>query len=474
MEAPVDPHFDDPGAFSFDVTDSGVSPEPDWAFLEGPGPVLPADEVPLVASPTESVGFSITAAANARHAGNRAMAAELAALAETIRTSRRNLTVYLWPGAVQQPDAVELAERAAAEDAGMQLQLPGSDVRTLAYEGRTLIDSLPQLWALFQAGLTSYAHASAAVQHLAGLSDPAAVARYDTILSDAAATMTPAAFRRKARTLQERLLAEPATTRHDRAMAERRVRLEPAEDGMAWLHLYLSAPDAIRITERLTQTARNIHRAEAGTGPTSHRRTQMQIRADLAAGWLAGDGTPTAAKVRPILLVPILGLLGLNNTGRNEPGSQPAILHGYGPIDPATAAKLFVDAPAFRRAGTDPISGALLNLDRDKYRPTKAQREWLTIKYGSCARPGCDCSSTMADIDHVKEWVRDHGPSNIDNLIPLCTPDHRLKTLAKIRLDKTIDPDGTDRVTVSTPTGFTATVLARARPAWWDNEDAPF
>ncbi|WP_162243486.1 HNH endonuclease signature motif containing protein [Leifsonia sp. Root4] len=442
--------------------------------MEGPGPVLPTDAGPVLVSPTESVGFSITAAANAQYAGNRAMAAQLAALAGALRTSRRNLSVYLWPGAMTEPDARDLAERAAAEDVSMQLQLTVATVRTRAYEGQTLIDSLPQLWELFQTGLTGYAHAAAAVQHLAGLSDPAAIAHYDTILTGAAATLTPAAFRQKARTLQERLLAEPAETRHDRAMAERRVHLEPAEDGMAWLHLHLAAEDAIRITERLTQTARNIHRAEAGTGPSSHRRTQMQIRADLAAAWLAGDGTPTAAKVRPILLVPILSLLGLNNNGLNEPGSQPAILHGYGPIDPATAAKLFVDAPAFRRAGTDPINGALLNLDRDKYRPTKAQREWLTIKYASCARPGCDCSSTMADIDHVKEWARDHGPSNIDNLIPLCTPDHRLKTLAKIRLDKTIDPDGTDRVTVSTPTGFTATVLARARPAWWDGDDAPF
>lgn len=471
MEAPVDHNFYDPGAFSFDIA-SSAPPAPDWAFLEGNGPVAFGDSVPLSATPTEAVGFSITAAVNAQYAGNRAMAAQLAALAGALRTSRRNLTMYLWPDALHEPDAVELAERAAATDAAMQLQLSITAVRTRAFEGQTLIDSLPRLWELFQAGLTGYAHAAAAVHHLAGISDPAAITQYDTILAGAAPTLTPAAFRQKARTLQERLLAESAETRHDRAMAERRVHLEPAEDGMAWLHLYLSAPDATRITHRLKKTARKIFRQEAPSataGRSGGRRTQMQIRADLAAAWLAGDGTPTAAKVRPILLVPILSLLGVN-----EPGSQPAILHGYGPIDPATAARLFHDAPAFLRAGTDPITGALLNLDRGKYRPTKAQREWLTIKYGSCARPGCDCSSNMADIDHVREWARDHGASNIDNLIPLCTSDHRLKTLSKIRLSKTIDPDGTDRVTVTTPTGLTASILARARPRWWDNDDAPF
>lgn len=468
MEAPVDHHFDDPGFLDLDgadfEADSAAPPEPDWAFWDGSAPVLPVDAAPAVVSPTESVGFSITAAANARHAGNRAVAAELAALAETVRTSRRNPTVYLWPGALQQQDAVELAARAVAEDAGLQLQLTTSMARSRAYEGQTLIDSLPQLWALFRAGLTSYAHASAAVQYVAGLTDPAAIARYDTVLSGSAATLTAEVFRKQARTLRERLLAEPAEARHVRAVTERRVHLEPAEDGMAWLNIFLPAEDAIRITQRLTQTARTIHRREAAQDSFG-RRTQMQIRTDLAAAWLAGDGTPTAATVRPILLVPILSLLGKSD--------EPAILHGYGPIDPATAATLFADAPAFYRAGTHPITGALLNLDDGTYRPTKAQRTWLTIKYGSCARPGCDQSSAMADIDHVKEWVRDHGRTDIDNLLPLCTPDHRLKTLSKIRLSTTNDPDGTDRITISTPTGFTATRLARARPAWWD-DDPPF
>src|SRR5690349_18298309 len=103
MEAPVDQHFDDPGASCFEATDSLAPPEPDWVFLEGPGPLLPVDAGPVVVSPTESVGFSITAAANAQYAGNRAMAAQLAALAGVLQTSRRNLSVYLWPGALSEP-----------------------------------------------------------------------------------------------------------------------------------------------------------------------------------------------------------------------------------------------------------------------------------------------------------------------------------------------------------------------------------
>ena len=72
------------------------------------------------------------------------------------------------------------------------------------------------------------------------------------------------------------------------------------------------------------------------------------------------------------------------------------------------------------------------------------------MKYGTCATPGCDRLATSSDVDHVAEWARDHGLTNEDNLIPLCAPDHRLKTLTKIRYTR--DPDGS--VTVTTPTGY--------------------
>lgn len=462
MEAPVDHHFGNPGAL---LPADEFPPEIDWAFLDSAGPSAPADMAAVAASPLESVGFAIDDALEAQYAGNRAMAAQLAALATVLDTARRNLAVYLLPGGLLEPDAVELAARAAALDAGLQLNLTANQVRTRAYEGTLLQEQLPAFWQQFRLGLASYAHAQAAVQFANGLTDPGSVAAYDAALASEAATLAPGAFRTKARTLQQRLLAEPPAARNARALTERRVWVEPAEDGMAWLHALISAPDAIRIKARLNSTARNVEKKaktadrinrEAGTNRAA-RRTRPQIRADLAVGWLAGDGTPTAAKVRPILLVPILSLLGTVG-----PGGQLPVLHGYGPIDPATAATLFADAPAFLRAGTHPISGAILDLDRSRYRPTKAQRNWLAIHYRTCPIPGCDCDPATADIDHLREWVRDRGPTNIRNLIPLCPPDHRLKTLTKIRISR--DRDDGDALTVSTPTGYRSRYTPTAYP----------
>jgi hypothetical protein len=144
-----------------------------------------------------------------------------------------------------------------------------------------------------------------------------------------------------------------------------------------------------------------------------------------------------------LLFVPLLGMVGAVD--------QPSVLQGYGPIDRVSAAQLFSDAPAFRRVGTDPFTSEVLDFDRNRYRPTKAQRESLAVRFGTCGRENCDRLAVTSDVDHVKEWARDNGLTNQDNLIPLCPPDHRLKSLTKIRYHR--DTDGS--VTVSTPTGYT-------------------
>ncbi len=447
----VDPH-PDPDVTALDPLPQDVLPqdvldawlaqweaEPD-AFETDASEVVPTPLGSPVAA-IDVVGFAIQDAAAAQFEANRAMAAHVASLAVVIDVARRNPHVYLTEGGLTERDAVELAERAAAVDAALQLNLTPTQVRRRAHEGTVLAESLPEVWALFRDGVTGYAQASAAVEVLTGLTDPAAIARYDTELAAKATTLTPGAFRQRARILKQRLLAEPPELRHARAVADRRVVVEPADDGMAWIHAYLSAADAVRIKARLDATAKRIAKKQAKK--PGDRRSRDQIRADLFVAWLAGDGTPTAAKVRPLLFVPLLGLLG-------APG-QPSVLQGYGPIDPVSAAQLFRDAPAFRRVGTDPFTGEILDFDRTRYRPTKAQSEYLAVKFGTCGRENCDRLAVTSDIDHVKEWVRDNGLTNQDNLIPLCPPDHRLKTLTKIRYRR--DPDGS--VTVTTPTGYT-------------------
>jgi len=385
----------------------------------------------------ERLEASVTAEAEA----NRAHARSWAALAELMRLARANPHVYLRPAGLAQHDVLELAEDAAAFDAGLRLHLSTGQVRSRARQAQTLEDRLPRLRAVFAAGRTSVAHVSAALDLLVGWSDEKAVTVFDTQLAEIAPTLTPAQFRARARRLKEKLLTEPAETRHARAFAHRRVVVEAADHGMAWIHILAAAPDVVRITARLNATARaeqkKTKRGEPGW------RSRDQHRADLAVGWLAGDDTPTAAKVRPVLLVPLLSLIG--------EGDEPIELRGYGTIDRASALDLFSRAPSFRRVGTDPFTGEKLSYDRRRYRPTRAQRDWIAMRFEDCIDPTCSRPVDDTDLDHLEEWVRDQGGTNGDNLFPLCETGNRRKNLS--RYDYRRDRDG--RVTITTPTGLT-------------------
>ena len=371
---------------------------------------------------------------------NRAQARQWTALAELMRLARANPHVYLLSEGMARADALDLAEDTAAYDAGLRLHLSANQVRSIAHDAQVLEDRLPALHAAFVAGQTTVGHVSAVLDLVVGWSDDVALQAFDEQLASPASTTTVSAFRTRARRLKQRLLREPAEERHARAFADRRVWVERAEDGMAFIHALIAAPDAVRIIERLNATARAEQKKSRSSEPGW--RSRDQIRADLTVGWLAGDDTPTAAKVRPVLLVPMLSLLG--------EGDEPIELPGYGSIDRRSAARLFAKAPSFRRVATDPFTGELLEYDRTRYRPTKAQRDWIALRFEECIDPTCSRSAYDSDVDHLEEWVRNNGRTNADNLFPLCENGNRRKNLSRLSYKRL--PSG--KVSITTPTGY--------------------
>ncbi|WP_344442857.1 DUF222 domain-containing protein [Agromyces soli] len=118
--------------------------------------------------------------------------------------------------------------------------------------------------------------------------DAAALAVFDETLAELAGTVPLSRFRQRARRLRTRLEPpETTTARHQRAHTTRRLILEPAPDGMAWISLSLSAVDAAAIHARVTATA--THQS----GQADETRTLDQLRADTATNWLTGHNTPT-------------------------------------------------------------------------------------------------------------------------------------------------------------------------------------
>ncbi len=318
----------------------------------------------------------------------------------------------------------ELARRSVTAELATALRVPERTMERQIAEAWALSTGLPATLGAMREGFISARHAAVIVEETADLGgEPALRTRLDERLAVVAASTTAATLRRRARALREELLSESIAERHRAARAERRVELEPAPEGMAWLHALLPAADAMSIKDRLDRVARAV----GGGGGRSDPRLVDQVRADAARDLLLHGRLPAdsefaeaAATVRPTVhvTVPVMTLLGAS--------AEPATLGGYGPIDADTARRLAAHAPSFIRLLTHPVSGTVLDVDRTSYRPPADLKRWLEVRDETCRFPGCNRRAVRCDVDHTDDW--DHGGCTaFDNLAHLCPLHHHLK-----------------------------------------------
>ena len=389
----------------------------------------------------------------------------------------------------------EMARRSVTAELATALRVPESTMQRQIDDAWALSTQLPATLSSLRSGSLTMQHARVIVEAVSELDDdPHVRVELDEQLARFAADHTAATVRRKARSLREELQARSLAERHLAARQKRRVEIEPALDGMAWLHALLPAADALLIKDRLDRVAREAgefsHDASR-LGPETDRRvvpdehvapadgaepdlphedavtgaggetdehaaaneyaapaeraaatehalpaeraarvvalTNDQIRADtlrdlLLYGGLGDDSAFAAAcgRVRPSvhLTVPVLTLMGSS--------TEPALLDGYGPIDPETALRLAAEAPTFVRLLTDPVSGTVLDIDRRSYRPPADLKRWLQVRDGTCRFPGCNRNASRSELDHGIDWA-DDGRTAFDNLAHLCPLHHHLK-----------------------------------------------
>ncbi|WP_415078409.1 hypothetical protein [Microbacterium sp.] len=114
--------------------------------------------------------------------------------------------------------------------------------------------------------------------------------------------------------------------------------------------------------------------------------------------------------------VPVLTLAGVSD--------QPALLSGYGPVDPATARRLAGHAPGWDRVMCHPHTGAALGVDR--YRPSADLRRHLVARDDHCRFPGCARPAIRCDEDHTIDAARG-GPTCEAGLCHFCRRHHTLK-----------------------------------------------
>jgi hypothetical protein len=95
--------------------------------------------------------------------------------------------------------------------------------------------------------------------------------------------------------------------------------------------------------------------------------------------------------------------------------------------------------------------GVRLHLGRETRLANRAQRRALRVLYRTCAL--CDVPFEHTQAHHVSWYERQHGSTDIDNLLPLCSRHHHLVHEGGWQLH--LAPDRT--LTIIRPGGHTST-----------------
>lgn len=320
------------------------------------------------------------------------------------------------------------------EELALALGCSRRTARHLVRDGRAFERDLTPTGDALARGDIDPAKARVLVEALADAPTLLALDVQDAVLPEAG-RRTPAQLSRDV--AKAIIAADPAgaCSRHECATRGRRVdRPRFLADGMAGMWAVLPADRAVRMDAALDRLARS---GRAAGDP----RTLDQLRADLLVDLVSGD-VPTApeagartpgpdperaARWRHAVRSQIHVMVPLDVlTGASD---EPAELVGYGPITAETARRL-AGAPdsTWRRLVTDPLSGAVLDVGRSRYRPPTDLAEHVRARDRRCVRPGCTAPAESCDLDHTVEFGRHDGPTAHDNLGPLCRRDHQVKT----------------------------------------------
>jgi hypothetical protein len=323
-----------------------------------------------------------------------------------------------------------------------------------------LFHHLPETTRALADGSISTAHANVIARESAPLiyggADRAVIAKIEAKALARAEFSTPNQVAVAIRKAVAQASPQELEERFASAREERKVICYPERDGMSTISALLTASDARLVMRSLEWRIRELSKKDQseaqvqGVGLAlenqlrsgSRARTADQRRADafvqcftesdqsalygsVAAGPSAAGASNgksgannqnSAMTINVIVDLPTL--LGL--------AENPAELSGYGAI-PASLARELASSNQWRRFITDPMTGELLDVGRDRYQPTQALAEFIIARDQTCRFPGCRRAAELSDIDHAIPW-EDGGRTTPENLGALCRRHHRLKT----------------------------------------------
>lgn len=384
--------------------------------------------------------------------------------------------------------AADHAQRMVSAEVGAAARINDRAMARMISNAMPLFDNFPETLAALSAGRISVRHAYLIAEESSIISEPDLLAQYEAAVLPYAEKQTTNRLRPIAKRFAARFTQSTLEERHQEALKARDVSVKELHHGMAQLIATLPAVQAFGIKDRLTKmaraadpTGRSILELRADllvdlllTGhPAAHTGKSLAQESELkdldqdlfktsnfddlhsldglnslddrndldvspglgCVDCSNGDGLKGlgAINAEVMVTIPLLALLppDIADRIRQIPGFEnigglegTADLAGYGPIDAQTARQLAHDAKGWDRIMIEPISGAVLAVDR--YTPSKEMKRTLNARDLHCRFLGCRIPANRCDKDHTFDWFYG-GPTRMDNLANLCKFHHTYK-----------------------------------------------
>lgn len=309
----------------------------------------------------------------------------------------------------------DLGVPAAARGRGVASQValarresPAKGQRLLGL-GKVLVHEMPRALAAMETGWLSEWRATLVARETACLSREDRAAADAELFDDRTRTEGWGDRRLVAETRKIAYRLDPVgfAARSAKAETERRVSMRPAPDTMSSLTALLPVAQGVAVWATLSAMADSM--IATGDG-----RTRGQIMADVLVERITGQAVADDVSVTVDLTVSDETLL--------AGGSDPAWLHGYGPIPAQMSRDLVARASAagraaLRRLYTAPESGALVAMDVETGVFPRALRGFVALRDQVCRSPWCD--APIRHFDHVRARAAG-GPTSRLNGQGLC------------------------------------------------------
>jgi hypothetical protein len=323
-----------------------------------------------------------------------------------------------------------VAERLAALSVGSPEICPEHVVATATnvslgqalqpFKRATAIEALPQFGPALANGEVSVAHVdviATAVGKLEAAEQQRLAARGD-FLAAVAERSTPGDFARTVRTEILRIQRGDGleTLRRQQRAAYLKTWVDQAS-GMWCMHGEFDPETGARIHSRLTRTVEGLFNDKTpSTAPADPIAKQHHLRA-LALGALADGTGAKAGGVDMSILIDATTLLTGHHCGSVVDCGLPIDL----PVDTIRRMACVAEVTPII-VGAD---GVRLWVGDTTRLATREQRRALRAMYRGCAVPGCCVAWDYVVIHHLK-YFHKRGPTDIENLLPLCSKHHHL------------------------------------------------